>query len=92
MQKKAVDYSDRFLVELRSAIRSRLASLGMTQVELAERLGVSQATIGKLLSDRTGMTLSTALRLCRAVGLSLTLGSKHARGPTKTGKAKATRA
>lgn len=46
-----------------------LKPLGMTQVELAQRIGVSYPRINELVKGRRGMTPDTALRLQRLFGM-----------------------
>ena len=47
-----------------------LEPLGMTQVALATRLGVTHARINELINGRRGMTPDTALRLEKLFGQS----------------------
>ena len=47
-----------------------LEPLGMTQVELASRLGVTHARINEIINGRRGMTPDTALRLEKLFGQS----------------------
>ena len=44
--------------------------LGMTQAELAERIGVSYVRLNEIVNGRRGITPSTALRLAKALGTS----------------------
>jgi addiction module HigA family antidote len=46
-----------------------LKPLGMTQVELAQRLGVSYPRVNELIHARRGVTPDTALRLERLFGM-----------------------
>jgi addiction module HigA family antidote len=45
-----------------------LAPLGMTQTELAERIGVSYVRVNELVNEKRGITPDTALRLARLLG------------------------
>ena len=45
-----------------------LPSLGMTQTELARRLGVSRLTVSELLHEKRGVSPDMALRLGRLLG------------------------
>lgn len=47
-----------------------LEPLHMTQVELAERIGVSVQRVNELVRGKRGMTPDTALRLERLLGVS----------------------
>lgn len=42
-----------------------LEPLGMTQTELAERIGVSYVRVNELVNEKRGVTPDTALRLAR---------------------------
>ena len=44
--------------------------LGMTQAELADRIGVSYVRLNEIVNGRRGITPSTALRLARAFSTS----------------------
>lgn len=46
-----------------------LKPLGMTQTELAERMGVSYARVNQLIHGKRGVTPDTALRLERLFGI-----------------------
>lgn len=45
-----------------------LKPLGMTQTDLAERIGVSYVRVNELVNGRRGMTPDTALRLSKLLG------------------------
>jgi antitoxin HigA-1 len=47
-----------------------LVPLGVTQSELAERLGVSFPRLNEVIRGKRGVTPDTALRLARVVGMS----------------------
>ena len=47
-----------------------LVPLGLTQMELAERLGVSYPRVNELVQGKRGITIDTALRLERLFGVS----------------------
>ncbi len=48
--------------------------LGMTQAELADRIGVSYVRLNEIVSGRRGITPSTALRLAKAPGTTPQFG------------------
>jgi addiction module HigA family antidote len=50
-------------------LKEFLEPLGMSQVELAQRTGVSYPRVNELVKGRRGMTPDTALRLERLFGL-----------------------
>ena len=45
-----------------------LKPLGMTQADLASRIGVSYVRLNEIINGRRGITPSTALRLAKALG------------------------
>lgn len=47
-----------------------LRPLGMTQAELAQRIGVSYVRLNEIVNGRRGISPSTALRLAKAFGTS----------------------
>jgi len=52
-------------------IVSTMRQHGITQTELAERTGLKQSYISRVLSRPDNMTLRTAFRLCNALNLEL---------------------
>ena len=54
----------------RALIEARVAA-GLTQVELAERMGTTQSVIARLESGRVQPTTATLQRLARATGTRL---------------------
>lgn len=47
-----------------------LTPLGLTQTEIAQRLGVPVGRINQILQDKRAVTADTALRLSRVLGMS----------------------
>ena len=47
-----------------------LVPLGMTQTELADRIGVSYPRVNEIVNGKRGITPDTALRLSRLFGTS----------------------
>lgn len=48
-----------------------LEPMGMTQAELAKRIGVSYVRVNELVNGKRGVTPDTALRLSRLFGMSV---------------------
>lgn len=53
------------------AVRRELRIQGLSQQELAERMGVSPQYVGKLLKGKDNLTLETIAKLEKALGCSL---------------------
>ena len=53
------------------AVRRELRIQGLSQQELAERMGVSPQHVGKLLKGKDNLTLETIAKLEKALGCSL---------------------
>lgn len=58
--------------------------LGMTQAELADRIGVSYVRLNEIVNGRRGITPSTALRLAKALGTTPSSGSTASSHSTST--------
>ncbi|MCD8388178.1 MAG: helix-turn-helix domain-containing protein [Bacteroidales bacterium] len=59
--------SGRLALKIRKILREK----GMSQVELAQRLGVTPAQVSKLLSGKVNFELSTLIKLQNALGQKL---------------------
>lgn len=57
-------------------LRNRRKELGMTQKELAERIGRERTYINRIEQGETDMQLSSFIRIAEALGFSLRLDSK----------------
>jgi transcriptional regulator with XRE-family HTH domain len=64
-----------------TVVRDARAEAGLTQAELAERLGVSQPTVARLESPRSNPRLATLERAVAATGNQLELRLRPARYP-----------
>ncbi len=56
-----------------SQIEELIESGRITKTELAERLGVTQRRVSRVLSDPGNVTLKTAARYARALGMKVTI-------------------
>lgn len=54
-----------------------LEPLGITQAELAKRIGVSYVRVNELVNGKRGITPDTALRLARFFGMSVEFWLNH---------------
>ncbi len=59
-----------FLVE----INTRMLALGLTHVELAQRMGSSRSYITQLFGGKANLSMQTMARLAEAVGCTLQVG------------------
>jgi len=64
--------------ELARALIEARASAGLTQAELAERMGTTQSVIARLESGRVQPTTATLRRLARATGTRLKIAFEPA--------------
>ena len=55
----------------REWVKARLREIGMTQGDLAKRIGLSAASLSELLREKRGLDLEEAARLADALGVSL---------------------
>ena len=49
-------------------LAQRLSNLGISQRELAEWTGINHSTISRIVADRRGTTLNTAICILTALG------------------------
>ena len=52
-------------------IKETLKQRGLTQNELAERLGINRVSLSRLLSDKNDMRISTIKKIAEAIGCDL---------------------
>lgn len=45
-----------------------MAAHGLTQLELAERMGINRVSVNRLLSDRNDLKISTITKIAEAIG------------------------
>jgi len=73
-------YHDHRRAELRAALYAGIAirdareEAGLSQTELAARIGIAQSALSRIEAGRANLTLGTLQRVTRALGVSLTLG------------------
>ena len=58
-------------------LKEFLEPLGMTQRELAERIGVSYPRINEIINGKRGITIDTALRLAKLFNVSVQYWLNH---------------
>lgn len=51
--------------------KATLEKYGVSQVELAERLGINRVSVSRLLSEKNDLRLSTVTKIANAVGCSV---------------------
>jgi transcriptional regulator with XRE-family HTH domain len=69
-----------FPLILAHAVVMRRRALGLSQQELAERLGTSQTQIWRIESGQANPTLDTLVRLSEILGLDLEIGPTESPG------------
>jgi len=68
------EYEEAYLVgEVTDSILALLQGLGISQAELAERLGVTRGRVSQILSGRQNLTLRTLAAIGWALGVSFDL-------------------
>ena len=60
--------SAKMVLDFEASIFCMMEAQGITQKELAERLGVTPATVSKTLSKTSNMTFKTAAKIAHALG------------------------
>lgn len=48
-----------------------LEKYGLTQIELADRLGINRVSVSRLLSDKNDMRTSTLIKIANAIGCNV---------------------
>lgn len=48
-----------------------LEKYGLTQIELADRLGINRVSVSRLLSEKNDMRTSTLIKIANAIGCSV---------------------
>ena len=69
---------DGFTDDLGRELAARRRAQGLSQSDVAERMGTSQSAVARLESGATNARLSTLLRYAEAVGCGLNIGLEHA--------------
>ncbi len=72
-RKKAILASEKFRFSISSAMIKLRKKMGLTQKELAERLGVSQSWVSKLENANNDHQIESILRYLKALGADMTL-------------------
>lgn len=71
---------DEILEDFYVAVNRQMQRTGVSQVELAKRLGVSKSYVTKALKDGRSLSLKTMIILADALGLTLTVRFARKRG------------
>ena len=69
---KAMTY-DEILENFYVAVNRQLQRTGLSQVELARRLGVSKSYVTKALKDGRSLSLKSMIQIADALGLTVTV-------------------
>lgn len=57
----------------RDILVAKIKDAGLSLLELSKRAGVDYCTLWRLMNKRSGVSLTTADKLCTALGVKLTL-------------------
>jgi HTH-type transcriptional regulator / antitoxin HipB len=71
--------------QLSLLLQSARKTRGLTQVQAAERLGLTQSRISKLEQEPQAMTIQQLLSLCSVLGLELSMRPKPTEVTTRKG-------
>lgn len=71
----------RSAVQIGNIVKRRRRAAGLTQNDLAERLGVRQATVSSVEAGAGGTKLSTLLDMLAALELELTVAPRSSGSP-----------
>lgn len=52
-------------------IKALMKELGVTQIELAEKLGINRVSVSRLLSDSNNLRIDTARKIANVIGVPL---------------------
>lgn len=63
--------------DLGALIRDRRKSVEVSQGDLASAVGIDQANLSRIERGTTAATLETYLRLCKALGLQITVAPRR---------------
>lgn len=72
----------RSAVQIGNIVKRQRRAAGLTQNDLAERLGVRQATVSSVEAGAGGTKLSTLLDMLAALDLELTVAPRSSGTPT----------
>ncbi len=64
------------LPRIASTLKARRIELGLTQQQLADKLGVKQSNVSQIESGEKGLSIPMLLRYCKALKLELTFNPK----------------
>ncbi|HEX8554112.1 MAG TPA: helix-turn-helix domain-containing protein [Sphingomonas sp.] len=72
----------RSAIQIGNIVKRQRRAAGLTQNDLAERLGVRQATVSSVEAGAGGTKLSTLLDMLAALDLELTVAPRNGGTPT----------
>ena len=70
--------------QLGTILQSARKAQRLTQAELAERVGMSQSRISYLEKHAAEINVGQLMRICTALGLELTIGTRGDQAPAAT--------
>lgn len=86
VKESAEDLAFDHRMDISASVYRRLGELGLTQAQLAERMGVDQGRISRIITGKQNMTIGTIAKLEEALDFRLDEGFRY-KGKPECGKA-----
>ncbi|MGR1082667.1 helix-turn-helix domain-containing protein [Olegusella massiliensis] len=64
-------------MDISASMYRRMKELGMTQVQLAQKMGIDQGRISKIITGKQNLTVSTLAKIEVALGFNLDSGFRY---------------
>jgi transcriptional regulator with XRE-family HTH domain len=77
---------ERFRVDIQHHIQTLMNRRGMTQKQLAEKLGISEARVSQFFSHDCNLTLKGLARIFHALDAECSIASRDVREPPSSGR------
>lgn len=81
VRESAEDLAFDHRMDISASVYRRLGELGLTQAQLAERMGVDQGRISRIITGKQNMTIGTIAKLEEALDFRLDEGFRYRGGP-----------
>src|SRR5262247_1710863 len=77
---------ERFRVDIQHHVQMLMNRRGMTQKQLAEKLGISEARVSQFFSHDCNITMKGLARIFHALDAECSIGSREIQEPSSTGR------